>query len=82
MLAADLLGRALRAAVGFLERDLTLLQFGDVGVDRDGAAAGDLALRDQDPAPVGPALQGRRPGIAMLRQTLLNSLANIESSQG
>ena len=72
MLLADLLGRLLGAPVRFLQLRLALLELGDVGVDRDRAAAGDLALGDQDPAAVGAMLQGRRAGIAMLRQALPN----------
>jgi hypothetical protein len=72
VLLADLLGRLPGAAVGVLELHLALLELGDVGVDRDGAASGDFPLGDQDPAAVGVMLQGREARVAMLRQALLN----------
>jgi hypothetical protein len=72
VLLADLLGRLPGASVGGFQLLFALLELGDVGIDRDGAAAGDLALGDQDPTAVGTPLQGRRAGIAVLRQALLD----------
>jgi hypothetical protein len=40
--------------VGGFQLLFALLELGDVGIDRDGAAAGDLPLGDQDPAAGAP----------------------------
>ena len=54
---------------GFLgQAFLPPFHFGDVGVDRDRAAAGDPPLADHDPAPVATLLHMRFAGIAMLQQ--------------
>ena len=59
------------SAVGFFgEILLALLELGDIGIDRDGAAVLGAALADHHPAAVVAALHLRLAGIAMLRQPL------------
>ena len=65
------LGRQRGQRVGLLGQVLlALLELGDVGIDRDGAAVLGAALADHDPAAVAAPLHLRLAGIAVLVQPL------------
>ena len=66
----ELAGKGFKGRRFLRQAFLPLFQLGDVGIDRDCAAAGDPPLADHDPAPVAALLHVRFAGIAMLQQAL------------
>ena len=54
-----------------------LFQFGDVGIGRDHAAAGGLALADLDPTTIAAVLDVRRAGASVALDALSQPIAGV-----